>query len=305
MNERRLYILVLLVGMSLSLSAQHVVDRSSSRRPDWFGQVVENHLVTSAVGRTIDEAQRKCLDAVKVQMLESVAQNIEYSTETVVQQLTHNQDVQSDISFRQRSKTGVANLPYISGVSLAKAKGSYWECVRDGQSGALSYVYSLLYPYPESESQLLKSEFDKLDAAMTEIVRREEARLSDVGSIDTLEAAIANLEMAENYFFDRHRKDKARDVIKKYENVFGLLNVESKRIDRCKFRCWITWNGNVMECSSLPKCKSDAATKIRCTVDDGSYVITFSDEDCIGDDDNRIDVTFRFKTKTLKHVLHF
>lgn len=305
MNERRLYILVLLVGMSLPLSAQYVVDRSSSRRPDWFGQVVENHLVTSAVGRTIDEAQRKCLDAVKVQMLESVAQNIEYSTETVVQQLTHNQDVQSDISFRQRSKTGVANLPYISGVSLAKAKGSYWECVRDGQSGALSYVYSLLYPYPESESQLLKSEFDKLDAAMTEIVRREEARLSDVGSIDTLEAAIANLEMAENYFFDRHRKDKARDVIKKYENVFGLLNVESKRIDRCKFRCWITWNGNVMECSSLPKCKSDAATKIRCTVDDGSYVITFSDEDCIGDDDNQIDVTFRFKTKTLKHVLHF
>lgn len=305
MNERRLYILVLLVGMSLPLSAQHVVDRSSSRRPDWFGQVVENHLVTSAVGKTIDEVQRKCLDAVKVQMLESVAQNIEYSTETVVRQLTHNQDVQSDISFRQRSKTGVANLPYISGVSLAKAKGSYWECVRDGQSGALSYVYSLLYPYPESEYQLLKSEFDKLDAAMTEIVRREEARLSDVGSIDTLEAAIANLEMAENYFFDRHRKDKARDVIKKYENVFGLLNVESKRIDRCKFRCWITWNGNVMECSSLPKCKSDAATKIRCTVDDGSYVITFSDEDCIGDDDNRIDVTFRFKTKTLKHVLHF
>lgn len=305
MNERRLYILVLLVGMSLPLSAQYVVDRSSSRRPDWFGQVVENHLVTSAVGRTIDEAQRKCLDAVKVQMLESVAQNIEYSTETVVQQLTHNQDVQSDISFRQRSKTGVANLPYISGVSLAKAKGSYWECVRDGQSGALSYVYSLLYPYPESEYQLLKSEFDKLDAAMTEIVRREEARLSDVGSIDTLEAAIANLEMAENYFFDRHRKDKARNVIKKYENVFGLLNVESKRIDRCKFRCWITWNGNVMECSSLPKCKSDAATKIRCTVDDGSYVITFSDEDCIGDDDNQIDVTFRFKTKTLKHVLHF
>lgn len=305
MNERRLYILVLLVGMSLSLSAQHVVERSSSRRPDWFGQVVENHLVTSAVGRTIDEAQRKCLDAVKVQMLESVAQNIEYSTETVVRQLTHNQDVQSDISFRQRSKTGVANLPYISGVSLAKAKGSYWECVRDGQSGALSYVYSLLYPYPESEYQLLKSEFDKLDIAMTEIVRKEEARLADISSVDTLEAAIANLEMAENYFFDRHRKNKARDVIKKYENVFGLLNVESKRIDRCKFRCWITWNGNVMECSSLPKCKSDAATKIRCTVDDGSYVITFSDEDCIGDDDNQIDVTFRFKTKTLKHVLHF
>ena len=305
MNERRLYILVLLVGTSLSLSAQHVVERSSSRRPDWFGQVVENHLVTSAVGRTIDEAQRKCLDAVKVQMLESVAQNIEYSTETVVRQLTHNQDVQSDISFRKRSKTGVANLPYISGVSLAKAKGSYWECVRDDQSGALSYVYSLLYPYPESEYQLLKSEFDKLDAAMTEIVRKEEARLADISSVDTLEAAIANLEMAENYFFDRHRKNKARDVIKKYENVFGLLNVESKRIDRCKFRCWITWNGNVMECSSLPKCKSDAATKIRCTVDDESYVITFSDEDCIGDDDNQIDVTFRFKTKTLKHVLHF
>ncbi len=303
--KKRIYIVGLQFCLCLSLSAQQVVERSLLKRPNWVGQVRENYLITSATAETLEDAQRKCLDAVKIQMLESVAQNIEYSTETVIEQVTHNQEVQSNISFNQKGKTSIVNLPYISGVSLSNAEESYWEYVRDKQSDKFSYVYSLLYPYPKPEYQRLKSEFEKMDAEMAGIVQREEKRLSEVYSIDTLEVSIANLKMAESYFFDQQRKSKANSMIEQYKKVFEQLNVESKRIDRCKFRCWITWNGSVMECSSIPKCKSETATKIKCAVDDKSYIITFSDEECISDDDNQIEIVFRFKYHTLKHKLHF
>lgn len=302
---KRIYIIGLQFCLCLPLSAQQIIERSVSKRPDWVGQVKENYLITSATAETLEDAQKKCLDAIKVQMLESVAQNIEYSTETIIEQITHNQDVQSGISFRQQGKTSVVNLPYISGVSLSNAECSYWECVRDKQNDKFSYVYSLLYPYPKIEYQRLRSEFEKLDMEMAGIVRRREKQVSEIYSIDTLEVGIVDLKIAESYFFDQQRKNKAISVIEQYEKVFGQLNVESKRIDRCKFRCWITWNGNVMECSSIPKCKSGSATKIKCTVDDESYIVTFSDEECISDDDNQIEVIFRFKYHTLKHNIYF
>lgn len=43
----------------------------------------------------------------KIQMLESVAQNIEYSTETIIEQVTHNQDLQSYIPFTQKARQAV------------------------------------------------------------------------------------------------------------------------------------------------------------------------------------------------------
>lgn len=302
---KRVSIFCLSLFCVVALSAQKIVERSASKRPDWVGQVREGCLIISATAGTLDGAQRKCLDGVKVQMLQSVAQNIEYSAETMIEQLTHNDDVKSDITFRQKGKTSVVNLPYISGVSLANAKGVYWEAIRDGHSGALSYTYSLLYPYPHSEYMKLKAEFERMDTAMVALVNREDGRLAKAWSVDSLEASIANLDMAEDYFFDSQRKKKACAVREKYINVFKQLNVESKRIEKCKFRCWITWNGEVMECSVLPKCKSETATKIKAVKDDESYVITFSDEECIDDEDNQIDVVFRLKYNTLKHKLHF
>lgn len=288
-----------------SVLAQKVIDRSASKRPAWYGQVQEGFIIVSASAETMEEAQRKCLEQVKIQMLESVAQNIEFSTETVVEQITHNQDVQSDITFRQKGKTSVANLPYITGVSLSKAQEAYWEAVQDKQTKKVSYIYSFVYPYPSSEYRKLKAEFDEMDNKMTSIVQSAEEKLKKAFSVDSMEVTMNNLKLAEDYFFDVNRKTKTRNVIDQYSKTFRQFNVESKRIAKCKFRCWITWNGNIMECSSLPKCKSETATQIKCSREDDSYIISFSDEECIGDDDNHIDISFSFKPYTLKHKLYF
>lgn len=301
----RITFICVLFILCQSIYAQKVIDKSASKRPAWYGQVQEGYIIVAASAETLEEAQRKCIERVKILMLESVAQNIEYSTETIIEQVTHNQDVQSDIKFRQSGKISVVNLPYITGVSLSNAQESYWEAVQDKQSKKVSYSYSLIYPYPRSAYRQLLAEFEEMDAKMVAYVQQSEENLKTAFNIDSMEICMVNIKMAEDYFFDNQRKTKARNVIDQYTKAFRQFNVESKRIGKCKFRCWITWNGEIMESSSLPKCKSETATQIICRKEDDTYIITFSDEECIGDDDNHIDISFIFKPCTLKHKLYF
>lgn len=302
---KHFFLVILFLSVSSLICAQEIVERSQKKRPYWVGQVLENYLITSATAPTLEEAQQKCLNSVKVQILESVAQNIEFSTETIIEQLTHNQDVQSDIIFRQKGKNSVVNLPYVQGVSMANAEEAYWECLEDRNTHERSYMFTLLYPYPYAEYIKLKNEFEKMDSEMVSMVVKIKKALPYVNSVDSVESSIVSLELAKNYFFDAHRKETVDELIHQYKNFLKQLNIESTRIEKCKFRMWLAHDGNVVECSYMPKCKSETATKIQCKIDDESYVVTFSDEYCISDDDNVIDIVFRLEYATLKHKLHF
>lgn len=291
----------------MEANAQKVTERSQKKRPDWVGITQQDYLIVSATDTDLENAKQKCLASVKVQMLESVAQNIEYSTETLVEQFTHNQDVESNISFRQQGKTSVVNLPYISGISLAKAEESYWEkVVEDGKS---YYVFSLLYPYGSSDYHALKSEFEKLDAEMEGIVKKHEAQLSDIGShigsVEDIQQGKEKLQLAKDYFFDAKRCGWTENVINQYQKLFANLTVESKRIGKCKYQCRIALEGKLLKSSMIPSMKAECATRMKCSTDGESYIVTFSDEDCIEDDSNFILMTFKWKERTLKYKLYF
>lgn len=304
--DKRNLILLLLFAFTVNTAySQQVVKRSAKKAPDWVGQVREGFLITSATAPTLAEAQHKCIESVKIQILESVAQNIEYSSEILVEQFTRNDDVRSNISFRQKGKSSVANLPYMTGVSLAKAAEAYWECIADKATGKVHYTYSLLYPYPHSEYMKMRAEFDAMDSRMTGMLKKIRAEKNHINCVDSIEANISCLETIEDYFFDKNRKADAHLLTKQYKGILNNMNIESKRIGKCKFRCWVTLGGEVMSCSVLPKCKSETATHIKIAIDKESYIITFSDEECIGDDDNHIDVTLKLRYGTLRQKLYF
>ena len=283
--------------------AQKVLDRSEKKRPDWVGVARQDYLVVSATGSDLETAMQKSLTSVKVQMLEAVAQNVEYSTETLIEQFTVNQDVESSISFRQSGKTSVARLPFLSGITLAKAESSYWELVQDNVTGERYYAYSLLYPFPVSEQYALKEEFEEIDNEMTAMVQRYEQGITGLTDIDSIAIALSDLGRACNYYFDARRRSWAEKVADSYRGLYSGLNIESERTDKCKYKVFITLGGKVMRCSTVPKMKSDCATGIKCTSDGQVYTVTFSTEDCVPDEANSIELTFRLGHCTLKHRL--
>lgn len=294
-----------LFALPLTVDAQKVIDRSAKKRPAWVGATEEGYLIVSATDKDIEAAKQKSLVSVKVQILESVAQNIEHTTETLIEQITRGDDVQSNIDFRQRGRTRVANLPFISGVTLSNAADSYWEQIEDKASGDTYYMFSLLYPYSSSDYTRLKSEFDKLDGEMVATVKRLEGKLSSIDSVAAIGRALDELTMAHDYFFDSKRQAWTENVSNAYRNVYRSLTVESKRMSSNSFKCRITYEGKAMACSTMPKMRSECATQLNCTNDGTSYTVTFSDQDCIADEDNYIELSFRLDgNHTLRHKLH-
>lgn len=301
----RTLLLFAVIMASLSASAQKVVERSAKKAPQWVGSVTDGYIVASSTGKTIDEAQQKSMRMVLVHMLEAVAQNVESSTETTIEQKTHGQDVSSDIYFKQVGKSSVANLPCLKGMGISKAKDFYWERIEDKSTGELYYSYSLLYPFTASDEQQLKEEFDKLDADMVAIVDNAEKQLPDIQSVNALEKGIADQEYARDYFFDAVRKNRAEHLIESYKSTLKQLTLNSRRLARCQYELWVEKEGKVLTCSTIPSCKSKTATKIQCRPSNGKFLLTFSDEECIPDDENKITVQLRLKYNTIRYDLFF
>ena len=298
-----LFFLIVLMATQC-VNAQTILDRSQKKRPEWYGRTMTDYMVVSATDKDLETAKQKALTSLKVQILQSVAQNVEYSTETIVEQLTHGQQVESNISFRQEGSTRAVSLPYISGVALSKATESYWELQEDKATHERQYVFSMLYPYPQSDYQKLKSQFEELDQKMEETVRTAEKDIQKIEEVKDIEDGINKLKEAQDYFFDKRRKDWAQQAINSYKRIYSQLVVESKRIGPREYRCWLTLEGRKIGCATMPKLKSECASNLHCASRDGEVVITFDDSDCIADEPNTILVVFTLNQRVIKYKLN-
>lgn len=291
--------------LSTNINAQKIIDRSQKKRPDWYGVTRSGFLIVSASSTDLESAKQKSLTELKVQILQSVAQHIEYSTETIVEQLTHNQEVSSNIILKRTGAIHVADLPFISGISLSNATDSYWELSEDKTTGERAYVFSVLYPYSQTDFQALKSQFEKLDSNMEKIVYEGLDSIDKVESIEDIEDKITQLRMAQGYFFDNKRKKWSQNVLLSYKRLFSQLSFVSKKISKGKYQLWLNLNGRNIRCAIIPKLKSDCASNLQCSVENGQYMISFDDSDCIAGEENIISITLRFKESNVRYKLYF
>ena len=290
--------------LPIGAHAQKVIDRSQKTRPDWYGVTKEDYLVVSAIGSDLETAKQKALTEIKLEILQSVAQNVEFSTETVIEQLTRNDEVQSNISMKQTGSTRIASLPYISGVSLSNATDSYWELQQERTTGEKTYVFCVLYPYSKAEYNAMKAQFEALDEKMVKTVNDCKDHLSDVRTVEDIDNNIKQLRVGKDYFFDEKRREWAQGIISMFSRMYSQINIECEQVKKGVYQCWLTMNGKPITCATIPKLKSDCAINLKCTLKDGKYLITYDDSDCISGEENIISLTLKVGSHTLKQKLH-
>ena len=284
--------------------AQRILEKSSKKRPDWIGGVKQGNLTGTANEKDVDKAMKAALDDIKVQMLSAVAQNYEVSTETLIEQITKNQDVESNIEFRQKSESRVANLPFISGISVARAKDSYWEKYESKDTKEQGVAYYLLYPFSSADYDNLKAEFDKLDKKHNDFVKANENPYN-VGSVEELLSLMGKLAISRDFFLDKQRKEWAVQVIAKYKTMLGSLALEHKCEGKNSIQCWISYKGRAIDCEIMPKMNANCATQLDCKKEGHNYRIVFNTDSCIDDDENYVRVTFKLGNTTLKKNIYF
>lgn len=300
-NMKRL-ILLAAAMMTLTASAQFkIVESSDKKAPDWIGDAEKGYLIVSAEGATLDEVKNKCLEQVKLQMLESVANNIEYSTETLVSQITSGEDVQSNIDFKMQGRTSVANLPYISGVSMAKATASYWAKYYDKKTRETRYAYHLKYRFGPAQQQELKDQFQELDDKMAEVLEKYDGKEDEnVASVDDIDRIVAELEVAKTYFFDRTRQTRAQQIQNLYKGLYQKIVIEHKMGEGC-FIVYLRLGKTLLNVKGAPKLTASCASQLDAKLQkNGAYLVTYSTEDCIEDDHNTIEVVFSIKGRKMK-----
>lgn len=293
--------------VSLFAQAYKVIEKSDKRAPAWYESAESGYIVASAETASMEEARQQCMESVKRQIIQAVAQNIEFSDSHVVKQTSGNGDRITEFvdQYLAEGSTRAASLPFIKGISLSKVDGSYWEKRRDKKSGKITYVYAIRYPFPESEHKALVRQFEEQDRAMEDLVKGLEEHISDISSVEEIDQCITKMRPAVEYFFDKTRREWAEGVVLNYKKLLDLSTAEGKENGKGAYVVSLFIKGKKITTAAMPKLTSNCASQLKAVPRGEDILITYSSEDCLEDEENFVELTFRMPGKSLKHKFYF
>lgn len=291
-----------------SVSAQQykVVEKSDKKAPVWYESSEADYLVASAVDADMEAARQKCLESVRRQIIQAVAQNVEFSEKTLLKQTTGNGDEITEFinTYTAEGSVQAASVPFLKGISLSKVQGSYWEKRQDKATKAITYAYAIRYPFPKSELNALVREFDRRDQEMESKLAELEGKMNRMQSVEEIDQTINQLQPVVAYFFDKTRKERAQGVLNGYRKLSTYVSVEGKKSGNNAYTMWLNLQGRKITASALPSLKSNCASQLQAVVKGQDVVVTYDNIDCLEDEENFIEAIFRLDGKVLKHKFY-
>lgn len=300
-------LLFCMVTVSVFAQAYKVVEKSNKKAPAWYESAEAGFMVASAEAASMEEARQQCMESVKRQIIQAVAQNIEFSDSHVLKQTSGNGDRITEFvdQYLAEGSTRAASLPFIKGISLSKVDGSYWEKRRDKKSGKVTYAYAIRYPFPESEHKALVRQFEEQDRAMEDLVKEMEEHLSDVSSVEEIDRCIVKMRPAVEYFFDKTRREWAEGVVQNYKKLPTFITAQGKAEGKDAYIVSLYIKGKKISTAAMPKLASNCASQLKAVPRGEDILITYSSEDCLEDEENFVELSFKMPGKQLKHRFYF
>lgn len=153
MKKQLLLTVALCFTLSSGAFAQFkVVEKSTKKAPAWYQQMVADYLIVSAHEPTLEEAQAACLQEVKKQIIQAVAQNITFSESSTMNQKLEGDEITEFVDiYSSNTDVKAATVPFVQGISLSKVEDYYWEKLQDKKTKEVYYNYSMKYPFTQLE----------------------------------------------------------------------------------------------------------------------------------------------------------
>ena len=118
---------------------------------------------------------------------------------------------------------------------------------------------------------------------MEDLIKKMEEHISDISSVEEIDQCITKMRPAVEYFFDKTRREWAEGVVQNYRKLPTFITAEGKS------------DGKDANCASQLKA-------VPCGED---ILITYNSEDCLEDEENFVELTFKMPGKSLKHKFYF
>lgn len=299
---KRLIWIVSVMLLVADVAAQtKVVERSAKRMPDWLNTAVEDYLVVSVTASSLADGQMKVLAEITNRIIQSVASNVTVSKKNTLSEVNANGNIESSDAFVQVSKMKSANLPFLKGISLSNVEEIYWEKVQDRNTKKEHYNYSVKYPFSRLEQKRLMAEFEALDAEKMEQYKALEQKIRTIESVDEINRSIAELNVLSGYFFDDVRLSQVKGLIERYKQLYDALSLTGTFLEEGKYQCQVLLDGNPIRVATKPRVTSNCAGQINVKPVDGVFVISYTAEDCLPEEENFLNISLTVGGKRIQH----
>ena len=282
-----------------------VIEKSAKKAPEWLYSATDGFIVVTVEASNLGDAQQRAIQLVTERIILSVATSVSVSQDNEISSVSTDGSVAEKESFKQVSRMKSANLPFLKGISPSKIKDIYWIKLQDKATKAEHYEYSVKYPYSKTEQLQLVDEFERLDASKDQEYETLKNKLDNIESIEEIKQGILQLNSLKEYFFDNVRLSQVNALTEQYKALYNAITLSGKLSEAGKYEIQMLLNGKPVKVATVPKVTSNCASQIRVNPSGNKFVITYDAIDCLGDEENFLDVQFRINGKRIESKFYF
>jgi len=304
--KKAAFLLLAVVFLPVVADAQYkVMEASKKRKPEWVNGTIENFIIVTGRGKTIDAAKQQVLPLVREEIMNSVAIYVKSKSEVTIENENRNNVINTIERFKNTSTLETADIPSLKGLSLNKVSDFYWEKLKDKQSKEISVAYHVKYPFSKLQLQKLLDEFNKKEQEMTNKLNGIVDHIDDIKSIEEISTKIKQLQTLLDYFID-NRKEKAQLGITQLKDMLKSVEIVPIENDLGTLKYGLKIGEKFYATSQKPKYKNSECVTVTSRTSEGHVqVIKYGYEDCMEDEKNLITVAYRYGNSKPKKTFYF
>ena len=282
-----------------------VIEKSAKKAPEWLYSATDGFIVVTVEASNLGDAQQRAIQLVTERIILSVATSVSVSQDNEISSVSTDGSVAEKESFKQVSRMKSANLPFLKGISPSKIKEIYWIKLQDKATKAEHYEYSVKYPYSKTEQLQLVDEFERLDASKNQEYETLKNKLDNIESIEEIKQGILQLNSLKEYFFDNVRLSQVNALTEQYKALYNAITLSGKLSEAGKYEIQMLLNGKPVKVATVPTVTSNCASQIKVVPSGKKFIVTYDAIDCLGDEENFINVQFRINGKRIESKFYF
>ena len=303
---KRLTAMICLALVTICAFAEtKVIEKSAKKAPEWLYSATDGFIVVTVEASNLGDAQQRAIQLVTERIILSVATSVSVSQDNEISSVSTDGSVAEKESFKQVSRMKSANLPFLKGISPSKIKDIYWIKLQDKATKAEHYEYSVKYPYSKTEQLQLVDEFERLDASKNQEYETLKNKLDNIESIEEIKQSILQLNSLKEYFFDNVRLSQVNALTEQYKALYNAITLSGKLSEAGKYEIQMLLNGKPVKVATVPTVTSNCASQIKVVPSGKKFIVTYDAIDCLGDEENFINVQFRINGKRIESKFYF
>ena len=278
----------------------------SGEKPEWVGKgSVKDFIIVQSDKPTIDEAKADAMQKVRAEIASSVATNVMRTVNSYTQKTIEDGNATTNATMSIESTSKIAKMPAIQGVSITKAE-TYQELFKNKKTGEEYYNLYVKYPFSQFDLVELVTAYEKHEKEIDNQIAEYEDGLDNIESVEQIDAAIIALgALSKELGSDDARVDRISGISNRYIAIYENIIIDIVNNVKGQLTVRLVYNGKTVATSQKPRVSSNCAAQFNVKNDDNNVIINYNADYCYDQDDNYIEIRFRFGSKFVKEKAYF